>query len=169
MAAAGHVRFCVRTYVSPETASQDATGLRRVRALLLALVTMGMVGTAVDLLLLGHYEDVWQLPPLVMIVLGLVVIAWAWFSGSANAVTAMRITMVLFLATGPAGMLLHYNGNREFQREMDPSLEGWALVVKVMRAKAPPALAPGGMIQIGLLGLLYTYRLVAPDPKVGTT
>ena len=27
-----------------------------------------------------------------------------------------------------------------------------------MTAKAPPALAPAGMIQMGLLGLLYTYR-----------
>jgi hypothetical protein len=144
----------------------DASALRTVRALLLALVTIGMVGTAVDLLLLDHYEDVWQLPPLVMIVLGLAVVAWVWFAGSANAVTAMRITMVLFLATGAAGLLFHYNGNREFQHETDPSLQGWPLFVKVVRAKAPPALAPAAMIQIGLLGLLYTYRLVTPaeDP-----
>jgi hypothetical protein len=27
-----------------------------------------------------------------------------------------------------------------------------------MTAKAPPALAPAGLIQLGLLGLLYTYR-----------
>jgi hypothetical protein len=148
------------------SAVADASTLRRVRALLLALVTIGMVGTAVDLLLLDHYEEVWQFPPIVMIVLGLGVVAWVWYSGSANAMTAMRISMVLFLATGAAGMLFHYNGNREFQREMDPSLGGWALFVKVMRAKAPPALAPAAMIQIGLLGLLYTYRLVAPanDP-----
>lgn len=139
--------------------------MRRLRALLLALVTIGMVGTGVDLLLLDHYEDVWQLAPLVMVVVGLVVVAWAWFAGSANAVTAMRITMVLFLATGAAGLLLHYNGNREFQHEMDPSLQGWPLFVKVIRAKAPPALAPAAMIQIGLLGLLYTYRLVAPTDR----
>ena len=147
--------------MNDETASHDSTVLRRVRALLLAVVTIGMVGTAVDLLLLDHYEDVWQLPPLVMTALGLAVVAWAWLAGSANAVTAMRIIMVLFLATGAAGMLLHYNGNREFQHEMDPTLEGWALFVKVVRAKAPPALAPAAMIQIGLLGLLYTYRHVA--------
>ena len=167
MAAAGHVRFYARTCVSPATASRDATALRRVRALLLGLVTIAMVVTAVDLLLLDHYEDVWQFPPLVTIVLGFAVVAWAWFSGSANAVTAMRISMVLFLATGAAGMLFHYNGNREFQREMDPSLGGWALFVKVMRAKAPPALAPAAMIQIGLLGLLYTYRLVTPAEDPG--
>jgi len=27
-----------------------------------------------------------------------------------------------------------------------------------MTAKTPPALAPGAMIQLGLLGLVYTYR-----------
>ena len=54
--------------------------------------------------------------------------------------------------------MLHYESNSEFQREMDPSLTGWPLLVKVMQAKAPPALAPASMMQIGLLGLLYAYR-----------
>ena len=66
--------------------------------------------------------------------------------------------MTMFVAAGDAGVLLHYNGNREFQTEMDPSLSGWPLFVKVVTAKAPPALAPGPWWQLGLLGLLYTYR-----------
>jgi hypothetical protein len=33
----------------------------------------------------------------------------------------------------------------------------WELVEKVMRAKAPPVLAPGMMLQFGLLGLAYAY------------
>ncbi len=102
--------------------SHDGAVLERVRALLLAVVVIGMAGTAVDLLLLEHYEDVWQIPPLLMVALGIVVVAWVWFSGSAPAVTAMRITMVLFLATGAAGLVFHYNGNTEFQHEMDPTL-----------------------------------------------
>jgi hypothetical protein len=32
------------------------------------------------------------------------------------------------------------------------------LFVKVVTAKAPPALAPGVMVQLGLLGLVYTYK-----------
>ena len=48
--------------------SQDTTSdgpvLRQLRTLLLAVVAIGMAGTAVDLLLLEHYEDVWQIPPL---------------------------------------------------------------------------------------------------------
>lgn len=140
----------------PPTSSDVLLG--RLRTFLIALVVFAMVGTAADLLLLGHYEDALQLPPLVLIVVGLAVAIWAWMSSSAAAVTAMRITMVLFLVTGAAGVVLHYEGNSEFQREMDPSLSGWALFAKVMQAKAPPALAPASMMQIGLLGLLYTYR-----------
>jgi peptidoglycan/LPS O-acetylase OafA/YrhL len=132
--------------------------LHTMRQLLLVLVTAGMLGTAADLLLLEHFENAWQLPPLVLIGIALLVVAWLFISGGAVAVMAMRVMMICFVAAGCVGILLHYNGNSEFQREIDPTLQGWALVVKVMTAKAPPALAPASMIQLGLLGLLYTYR-----------
>jgi hypothetical protein len=139
-------------------ASPDGAILRRLRRLVLVILTIGMAGTALDLLLLEHYEDVWQIPPLLIIALGLAVVGWVWTAGSGIAVMAMRIVMVLAIAGGLAGIGLHYYGNREFQLEIDPGLQGWALVTKVMTAKAPPALAPAVMIQLGLLGLIYTYR-----------
>jgi hypothetical protein len=138
--------------------SHDSAILRRLRRLLLAILTIGMAGTAIDLLLLEHYEDVWQIPPLLIIALGLVAVGWVWTAGSGTAVVAMRIVMLLAIAGGVAGIALHYYGNREFQLEIDPELQGWALVAKIMTAKAPPALAPAVMIQLGLLGLIYTYR-----------
>jgi hypothetical protein len=46
----------------------------------------------------------------------------------------------------------------EFQLEMDPSLQGVNLYRKAILAKTPPALAPGAMIQLGLIGLAYTFR-----------
>jgi hypothetical protein len=55
-------------------------------------------------------------------------------------------------------VVLHYRANVEFQREVDPSIAGRALLVKAMKAKAPPALAPGTMTQLGLIGLAYAYR-----------
>jgi hypothetical protein len=128
------------------------------RWLVIGLLTFGMLGTGVDLLLLDHYEDIWQIPPLVLIVAGLVAVSAVAFRATAASVAALRWTMMLFVAAGVAGVLLHFNGNREFQREVDPSLSGWTLLVKVMTAKAPPALAPAAMIQLGLLGLLATYR-----------
>jgi hypothetical protein len=141
--------------------------LRTVRALLLGLLAAGTIGTALDLLLLKHYESVWQMPPLLMMGIGLVVIVWVAAVPSARALVALRIVMIVFIAVGALGLLLHFNGNREFQLEVDPSLAGWALFMKVIRAKAPPALGPAGMIQLGLLGLLYTYRHPALD-RAGT-
>jgi hypothetical protein len=141
-----------------DTLSPETGTLGRLRALLLAVLAIGLTGTAVDLFLLEHYEDLWQSPPLVAVALGLLAVAWVWRAGSAAAVKALRAVMVLCLLTGAAGLAWHYQGNVEFQREMDPSLSGWPLVLKVLRAKAPPALAPAAMIQIGLVGLLYTYR-----------
>ena len=127
------------------------------RQLLLAIIAMGLAGTAADLLLLGHYEEGWQLVPLVLVGLGLLNVAWVALRPGTVAMTMMRVVMVTFIAAGVLGLLLHYNGNSEFQREIDPTLHGWALFTKVIHAKAPPALAPASMIQLGLLGLLYTY------------
>jgi len=62
------------------------------------------------------------------------------------------------VAAGAAGVYFHYRANVEFQLESDPSLRGRALVWRVLQAKVPPVLAPGVMIQFGLLGLAYTYR-----------
>jgi hypothetical protein len=144
--------------------STDGNAVRIMRRLLLLILGLSMLGTAGDLLLIAHYEDGWQLPPLVLIGIALVIVGWLGVgAGKAAsppwiAVLALRVTMTMFVAAGVAGVLLHYNGNREFQTEMDPSLTGWALFAKVVTAKAPPALAPGVMVQLGLLGLLYTYR-----------
>lgn len=142
----------------PARVADSSVLLARVRVVLLTLVVLAMVGMAVDLLLLGHFEDAWQFPPLVVIGIGLCVAVWAGLSRSRTAMRGMQLTMLLFLGTGAAGVVLHYEGNSEFQREMDPALTGWPLFTKVIQAKAPPALAPAALMQIGLLGLLYTYR-----------
>ena len=56
-------------------------------------------------------------------------------------------------------MVLHFQVNIEFQLEMDPALSRhWRSFQKAILAKTPPALAPGAMIQLGLIGLAYTFR-----------
>ncbi len=141
----------------PSNTAESPT-LAAVRWLLLALLAFGMLGTGLDLVLLDHYEDAWQWPPLALTVVGLLVVAWIAARQSRAAILALRWTMRLFVLAGVAGLMLHYNGNREFQKELDPALSGWPLFVKVITAKAPPAMAPASMIQLGLLGLLVTYK-----------
>jgi hypothetical protein len=132
--------------------------LTTIRRVLLAILLLGMAGTAAELLLISHDEDVNQLIPLVLIGVALMVLAWVGVRPGAAGIRALQATMVLFVLSGGVGAVLHYRANMEFQLDIDPSLGGTALFWKVMRAKAPPALAPGTMVQLGLIGLAYAYR-----------
>ena len=129
-----------------------------IRRLLLALVAFGLVGTATELVLLKHYEEFWQITPLVLLAAALGSVVAEATVGSARTLWALRLFMSLLILAGVAGVVLHYQGNLEFQADMDPTASQWELFKKVIRAKAPPALAPGSMMQLGLLGLIYSYR-----------
>jgi hypothetical protein len=115
------------------------------------------LGTASELLLLGHFEDTWQLVPLALIAAGLVVVAWYAVVRSAVSLRAFQGVMFLNLGSGLAGVLLHYRGNAEFELEMYPGIAGLELFRESMTG-AFPALAPGSMILFGLLGLAWTFR-----------
>ena len=134
------------------------TTLAAVRRILAVILLIGMTGTSLELLLLKHDEDFWQLVPLVLLGAGVVVVLWRMLSGSQSSAMVLRVLMILFLASGATGIYLHYDANVEFQRETDPSLSGRALLWSVLQAKVPPALAPGVMVQLALVGLAYTYR-----------
>jgi len=138
--------------------TDDAVTLGGIRRLLLAILLIGMIGTGVELLLLDHDEDVTQLIPLMLLAAGIAVVLWNAAGRARVSIVAVQFIMVLFVASGLFGMYFHYAANVEFQHEMDPALSGSALWWKVLRAKAPPALAPGTMIQLGLIGLAYAYR-----------
>ena len=95
---------------------------------------------------------------ILLLFMGLVaVLAHAARPGSGTA-AAVRLVMAAFLVAGLAGLYYHYSANIEFQLEGDPTLAGRALFMKALEAKTPPALAPGVMVQLGLLGLAYTFR-----------
>jgi hypothetical protein len=145
------------------TAASPATTLAALRRLLLGLLAFGLVGTATDLLLISHHEDMWQMIPLGVIGLALVITAVLALGSQASSraatiVRVFRMVMVLLIVTGGAGGVLHYQANMEFKLEMDPSLGGLALFASVIRAKAPPAMAPASLVLLGLLGLAAAYR-----------
>jgi hypothetical protein len=128
-----------------------------IRASLIALLAVSLLGTGVELLLLGHDEDAWQLVPLALLAAGLVVLAWDAIGPGPSSARWLRIVMTLFIVSGFIGVALHYKGNLAFQLEIDPTQSRWTLFSKVMQAKAPPALAPAVMTQLGVLGWIYTY------------
>jgi hypothetical protein len=132
--------------------------LSTIRSALLALVTLGTLGMSAELLLIGHLEDSNQVIPLVVAAAGLVTILAVAVRPGIGTIRVLQFVMLSYAGTGIIGIALHYQANAEFQREIDPALTGLALFWKVVEATAPPALAPGVMVQLGLLGLVFTYK-----------
>lgn len=139
------------------SAPTQAGTLRVLRRLLLALLVLSLVGTGIELLLLGHTEDFWQWSPLILIAASLVVLGWLLAAPRRAILRAWQAAMGLLGLSGAVGTYLHYRGNVEFELEMMPGLGGLPLFREAMTG-ATPALAPGVMIQLGLLGLAYTFR-----------
>ena len=136
---------------------REAATVRALRGFLLVLFLMGVLGIGVELLLLDHTEDLWQWTPLTLIAISLVVLGWRIVDRKPASMRVFRGTMALFVVSGFVGILLHYQGNVEFELEMYPTLKGLELFWEAVKG-ATPALAPGTMIQLGLLGWAYTYR-----------
>ena len=140
-----------------DTAGWGGEGGGALRRLLVAVVLVGVLGLAAELVLLEHVESVWQWVPLAALALGFVAGAALLARPAPGTVRAFQGAMALFVAAGVAGLYLHYRGNVEFEREMDPGLRGLALVWSALRG-ATPALAPGSLAHLGLIGLACTYR-----------
>jgi hypothetical protein len=144
--------------------SPEQAGL--LRRLLLAVVLLTIGGLLTELLLLEHYEDPWQFTPLVLLGVAVVPTLLLLARPSRGAVQAFRAVMALCLVAGALGVFLHYKGNAEFELESEPGLSGLKLFWTAIRG-ATPALAPGAMAQLGLLGLAITWRHPALGPRSG--
>jgi len=128
------------------------------RKILLAILFVGMLGSGAELVLLKHTEDIWQWIPLLLLAAGLISCAWHGVSGSISALRLVRWLMIGFVIGGGLGIYFHYPGLAEFKLESNPSLAGWDLLWQAIRGKTPPLLAPGALMQLGLVGLAYTYK-----------
>jgi hypothetical protein len=131
--------------------------VERLRLWVLGVLVLGLIGTVVELILLEHYEQALQFVPLVLIALGVVVLLWHAVHKDTASLRALQIVMGLFVLAGFAGMAAHFNGSAEYQLELNPEMSNWELLEKILHAKAPPLLAPGMMMQMGLLGLAYAF------------
>jgi len=130
--------------------------LKAMRRILLAILVLGLAGTGAELLLLGHVETLLQAIPVLLVGVGLGLVVCHLLTERQGVVRALQATMTLFVLSGVTGILLHYRSNEEFELEMHPSLAGLDLFKETMTG-AIPTLAPGAMIQLGLIGLAYSF------------
>lgn len=127
------------------------------RQLVLLLVLLGTLGLAIELLLLEHTESLSQWLPLAALAAGFVACVLVIASPGRRTLRGFQVVMLMFVAIGLLGLYFHMKGNLEFALERDPALGGARLVWKALRG-ATPTLAPAALAQLGLLGLLYSYR-----------
>ena len=135
----------------------NAAGIERWRSLLLLVLVVGVLGILAELLLLGHDQDALQFVPLGIGEAYLLAFAWYGSARSRGAVLAVRVVSGLACVSAAVGIFLHYRANVEWELETTPDMHGLELFREVITG-ALPLLAPGAMLQFGLLGLLWTYR-----------
>ncbi|MEJ2502640.1 MAG: hypothetical protein P8177_04865 [Gemmatimonadota bacterium] len=145
---------------SPSTAPATRHGAPpagRLRLFAAWLFLFGAAGTLGELVLLEHTESLVQWLPLVAVAAGAATVVWALARPAAAALRAVQGTGALIAVVGAVGVGYHYSGNEAFELEMSPESGGWTLVWDSLTG-ATPALAPGLMVQLGLLGMAFTYR-----------
>ena len=144
----------------PPQMSAGSAGADRIELLrrwILIILVLGLLGTVTELVLLEHYEQPLQFVPLVLIVAAVGVLWWELRRHDLASRRATQIVMALFVLAGFVGFVAHFQGSAEYQLELNPDMSTWELLEKILRAKAPPLLAPGMMLQLGLLGLAYVF------------
>ena len=137
--------------------SKRDSGVVSLRRGVLLIFVLGNIGLGTELLLLNHFEEWRQQVPLVLLALGLILLAARMFYRGAIILRLFRWTMLAFVLGGIVGLWFHLSSNMEFELEMHPTLSGLELLFKALSG-AMPALAPGALVQLGLIGFLYTYH-----------
>jgi hypothetical protein len=133
--------------------------LELLRVAILGVLVLGITGTVIELLLLEHDEadKPLQFVPLILIAAGVAAIIWHLARPGPASLNVLQIVMAVFVLSSFVGFLAHFNGSAEFVHELNPEADTWEILEKALHAKAPPLLAPGMMMQLGLLGLAYVY------------
>ncbi len=132
--------------------------LLRIRKMVLALFCLSSLGLLMELYLLDHYEDYWQLLPIILLMLAFLVGLFEILLPNVLRMIWLKIICAVMVASSVLGMGLHFKGNRAFELEMYPDLSGWELFEKTITG-ATPALSPAALFVLGALGWIYTLLL----------
>lgn len=151
--------------MTPKPPAESAT-LASIRRLLLASLAVGVLGTAGELILLGHIDSPAQWIPLIALGASLPLLLWHAMRPARLTVRVIQWLMCAFLVSGMVGVGLHYDGNVEFERELHPKDTGVTFLRHTV-AGATPVLAPGSMVLLGLIGIAHTYRHPSAAGGVG--
>ncbi len=144
-------------YAPMQSSTNTARRINPKKLIMSALLFM-MVGTALELYLLDHYEDTLQLIPMLCIGASIIILVVLLYRRTKWTIRLYKLILALTALSGIYGTFLHLQANYEFELEMKPTAKAWDLFVESLSG-ALPALAPGSMILLALIGYSYLILL----------
>ena len=143
---------------APMQSSHNKASRFNAKQLIIAALLFMMVGTVLELHLLDHYEDTQQLIPMLCIGASIIALVVLLFHRAKWTIGLYKLFLGLTALSGIYGTFLHLQANYEFEVEMKPTAKAWDLLVESLSG-ALPALAPGSMIVLALIGYSYLILL----------
>ena len=138
--------------------SSDAETLQIVRRWVLAAIAAALIATEAELIFVRHFgNNNGQMIAVVLTSMGLISVGWHAIARDTMSIVVFRFLMYLFLVFGIDGLIVHYNFAAQAALKSHPALAGLPLLYATLSGDIP-LLAPGMLIQVGLLGLLYTFH-----------
>ena len=134
------------------------------KMIVLALLFM-MIGTLLELYLLDHYEDAFQLIPVLCIAFSLINLIILFFKRSKIMVKLFKLVLVLTSFSGIYGVFLHLQSNFEFEQDMKPTATNWELFSESLSG-ALPTLAPMSMLVLAFIGYSYLILIKQQHEKI---
>jgi hypothetical protein len=138
---------------------KPAGTLVTLRRLLVALMIFGASGLLVELALLEHWGELRLWGPMLVLAVSIPLAVRTLVSPIRQALLVLRACMLVMIGSGLLGVWFHLEGNLAFERELYPTHDVLPLLLEAFKG-ATPTLAPGALIQLGLLGLLTTLPVL---------
>src|SRR5690348_8230790 len=121
-----------------------------IRSIILAVILLGLAGTGLELLFVNHFESTSQWIPVVLIGLAFLVLGAYGVTRSGPLLRVFQAVMIMFILSGFAGIALHYQHDAAHAEKDSPGIQG-AELFRTAVAQEAPLLAPGTMIELGML------------------
>jgi hypothetical protein len=130
------------------------------RRFALALAAIGVVGTLLELTLIKHYASKDQVIPYVLLGLSALGLIAVMVRPTALVLRVFQAVMIVTILGSGIGMFEHlkanaHNAGATQDKEAIPTTP--SAILAGINGFAP-LLAPGVLAQVGLLGLVFTYR-----------
>ena len=135
-----------------------AHGEGELRRMLLGVLVMGLLVTLAELLVPGAARAAaWSTVPFVFVVVGLIASVGALVRATPFTIRLLRVAMIPLVLLGVCGLWLVHQTGLLLLLNLYTPVAGLSPTFGPLAASIP-AFAPAAVIELGLLGLLCTYR-----------